>query len=129
VWGSYGTGGEPPVPLHWIILEACGASDLGSNPSTGAFPDRRSAFGWDSKKPIFESERGWELDSISGIEVPSKPLIDRISCFEHFEIGAPLKRASHSSVTSLDLETPPPRHFPERLNVQIRGGGPRMARQ
>jgi hypothetical protein len=40
VWGSYGRG-KAPRPLHWIILEACGASDLGSNPSTGVAPIER----------------------------------------------------------------------------------------
>lgn len=34
VWGSYGIGGSPR-PATLDILEACGASDLGSNPSTG----------------------------------------------------------------------------------------------
>ena len=34
MWGSYDSGCAPES-LQWIILEACGASDLGSNPSTG----------------------------------------------------------------------------------------------
>ncbi len=66
-----------PPPLHWIILEACGASDLGSNPSTGVSCDRRPSSA-EPNQDLGESHRGkaprCKLGNRGAYEVARKPL-------------------------------------------------------